>query len=57
MAMDTSILACRFPWTEEPGGLQSMELQGVRHNQASNTYTEMADATEIQHLIASSILL
>ena len=22
----------KHPWTEEPGGLQSMELQRVRHN-------------------------
>ena len=27
-----SILAWRIPWTEEPGRLQSMELQRVRHN-------------------------
>ena len=27
----SSILAWRIPWTEEPGGLQSMELQRVRH--------------------------
>ena len=27
MAIHTSILAWRIPWTEEPGGLQSMELQ------------------------------
>ena len=26
------ILAWRIPWTEEPGGLQSMGLQGVGHN-------------------------
>ena len=26
MATHTSILAWRFPWTEEPGGLQSMGL-------------------------------
>ena len=63
MAMDSSILAWRIPWTEEPGGLQSMGLQRVRHDQASNTHThththtEMADAIEIPHLIASSILL
>ena len=25
----------RTPWTEEPGGLQSMELQRVRHDLAS----------------------
>ena len=27
MAIHTSILIWRIPWTEEPGGLQSMELQ------------------------------
>ena len=32
MATHSSILDCRIPWTEEPGGLQSMGLQGVRHN-------------------------
>ena len=32
MATHSSILAWRIPWTEEPGGLQFMELQRVRHN-------------------------
>ena len=32
MANHASILAWRVPWTEEPGGLQSMGSQGVRHN-------------------------
>ena len=32
MATHSSILACRIPWTEEPGGLQSMGLQRVRHD-------------------------
>ena len=27
-----SILSCRIPWTEEPGELQSMESQRVRHD-------------------------
>ena len=27
METHSSILAWRIPWTEEPGGLQSMELQ------------------------------
>ena len=31
MATQSSILAWKIPWTEEPGGLQSMELQGVGH--------------------------
>ena len=29
MATHSSILAWRIPWTEEPGGLQSMGSQGV----------------------------
>ena len=28
----SSILAWRIPWTEEPGGLQSMGSQRVSHN-------------------------
>ena len=32
MAADSSILAWRIPWTEEPGGLQSVGLQRVRHD-------------------------
>jgi len=32
MATHSSILACTIPWTEEPGGLQSMGSQGVGHN-------------------------
>ena len=29
MTTHTSILAWRIPWTEEPDGLQSMELQRI----------------------------
>ena len=32
MATHSSILAWRIPWTEEPGGLQSMRLHRVGHN-------------------------
>ena len=32
MTAHSSILAWRIPWTEEPGGLQSMGLQIVRHD-------------------------
>ena len=35
MATNFNILAGRIPWTEEPGGLQSMRLQRVGHNQAT----------------------
>ena len=32
MATYSSILAWTIPWTEEPGGLQSMGSKRVRHN-------------------------
>ena len=32
MSTHSSILAWRIPWTEEPGGLQSMGSQIVRHD-------------------------
>ena len=32
MITHSSILAWRIPWTEEPGGLQSMGSQRVRHD-------------------------
>ena len=36
MAPDSSILAWRIPWTEEPGGLQFMRSQRVGHDWATN---------------------
>ena len=35
MANQSSILAWKILWTEEPGGLQSTWLQSVRHNYAT----------------------
>ena len=35
MATHSSILAWRTPWTEEPGGLQSMGWQRVGHSRAT----------------------
>ena len=32
MEIHSSILAWRIPWTEKPGGLQSMGSHRVRHN-------------------------
>ena len=32
MVTHSSILDGRIPWTEEPGGLQSMGSHGVRYN-------------------------
>ena len=36
MATHSSILAWRIPWTEEPGGLQCMDLERVGHDLATN---------------------
>ena len=37
MAMPSSILAWEIPWTEEPGGLQSVGSQRARHNLVETT--------------------
>ena len=39
IATHSSILGWRIPWTEEPGRLQSMGSQRVRHNRTTNTFT------------------
>ena len=39
MATHSSILAWRIPWTEGPGGLQSMAFQRVGHDWATKTST------------------
>ena len=38
MAMHSSSLTWRIPWTEEPGGLQSMGSHSVRHDWVANTF-------------------
>ena len=62
MATHSSILAGTMPWIEEPGGLQSMEPQQVRHNLAcahthldiwsSNTKSSSLVAQRLKHLPA-----
>ena len=59
MAAHSSILAWRIPWTEEPGGLQSMGLQRVRHNW-TNTFTfrqksKCRGALRLQSLCCSTV--
>ena len=39
MATHSSILAWRIPWTEDPGGLQSMGSERFGHDWASITFT------------------
>ena len=39
MATHSSMLAQRTPWTEEPGGLQSLGSQRVGHDWVTNAFT------------------
>ena len=39
IATHSNILAWRIPWTEEPGGLQSMGLQRIAHDWADKDGT------------------
>ena len=40
MATHSSILACRIPWTEKAGGLQSIGSQRVRHDKQLSRHTQ-----------------
>ena len=48
MKTHSSILAWRIPWTEEPGGLQSIGLQRVRMKQLS-MHTETLKQEDDRH--------
>ena len=50
MATHSSILTWKIPWTGEPGGLQSIELQGVGHDWVTNTYSLMFWHPLVWHL-------
>ena len=55
MAPHSSILAWKIPWTEEPGRLQSMRLQRVRHD-FTFTFTFHFHALEKEMATHSSVL-
>ena len=46
MAAHSNILAWRIPWTEEPGGLQSMESQRTGHDWGTKTHSIYAKSTK-----------
>ena len=52
----SSILAWRIPWTGEPDGLQSVGLQRVRHDWATDTHTHTHNTythtkiSDVEHL-------
>ena len=48
MATHSSILAWEIPWTEEPGGLQFMGLQRVRHDYSTDTAATILGMTKMK---------
>ena len=53
MATHSVILAWRIPWAEEPGGLQSMRLQTVGHDRATNTHTHTHTHTHTSSIVCA----
>ena len=47
MAIHSSILAWKIPWTEETGGLQSTGSQRVGHDRATNTTLSTAERVNV----------
>ena len=65
LATHSSILAWRIPWTEELGGLQSVQSGNVRHDWVTKHSTAQSaeeevlltfEATEIQYYIREGLL-
>ena len=46
MATHSSILAWEIPWTEEPGGLQSMGFYKSRTQLSNETTTRLSNGTK-----------
>ena len=56
MATHSRILAWKIPWTEGPGGLQSMGSQRVGHNWVTNTKDE-SSGNKTEHLLTPIFML
>ena len=56
MALHSSTLAWKIPWTEEPGGLQSMGSLGVWTRLSDFTFTFHFHALEKEMATHSSVL-
>ena len=62
MATHSTMLGWRIPWTQEPGGLQSMGPQRVGHDCATNTvidfsFTFRAGGSPAGHVLTTPISL
>ena len=55
MATHSSIFVCRIPWIEDPGGLQSMGSQRVRHNGSDLAHTLVESGRSWVPVLASPL--
>ena len=49
MATHSGILAWKIPWTEEPGGLQSVDLKGLDMTEHTHALTLVSGITGYEH--------
>ena len=56
MATQSSILAWGIPWTEEPGGLQSMGSQRIGHNLANKQQQVPLRLVEVSEKILEGLV-
>ena len=47
MATHSTTLEWKIPWTEEPGGLQPMGLQGIRYDWATSLLQHLVDSHDV----------
>ena len=56
MATPSSILAWKIPWTEDPGRLQSMGSQRLRHDWVSSLHFTSPDSVSVYMKLTSLLL-
>ena len=56
MATHSSILAWEIQWTEEPGGLESMGLQRVRHDWVAKQLDDLNESFMFGAKIVSELI-
>ena len=52
MATHSSVLACKIPWTKEPGGLPSMGLHRVGHN-----WSDLAAVAAVKAMVFPVVMI
>ena len=57
MATNSSILAWEIPWTEDPGRLQSMGLQRVRHDLVTKQPPQQNNFISLFSILVISVFL